>query len=225
MVLVISSSRKTAEVISDMFYYMGVISYAATPTEALSEFSGLYRAALIMNPEILPDQADFVAKLRSYAKAVPIFAISDSDGFSRIIYDGVFESSVYSSILLEEIVRYQNGCSLPLSAHYRLAGIEASCTTERVTHFDKPIAFTKTETMILRYLIATYPMPQSTKRIVKYAYKPTKKPEVSSIRTHVSVMNKKFREITGKNLCLSVDKEGYVIATPKMMKELTTVGI
>ena len=62
MVLIISTSRKTAEVISDMFYYMGVISYAATPTEALSEFSGLYRAALLVNPEALPDHEDFVSK-------------------------------------------------------------------------------------------------------------------------------------------------------------------
>ena len=225
MVLIISTSRKTAEVISDMFYYMGVISYAATPTEALSEFSGLYRASLLVNPEALPDHEDFVSKLRSYAGSVPIFALSDSDSLNARIYNRVFPNSVYSSALLEEIVRHQSERRLVLCAHYRLAGIDASCTTERVTYFDRPIAFTKTETMILRYLIATYPVPQSAKRIVKYAYKPTKKPEVSSIRTHLSVMNKKFREATGKNLSLAIDKEGYVIATPKILKELATAGV
>ena len=75
--------------------------------------------------------------------------------------------------------------------------------------------------MILRYLIAYYPTPQSAKRIVKYAYKPTKKPEISSIRTHISVMNKKFRELTGRNLLLSLDKEGYVVSTPELVKTLT----
>ena len=224
MVLIISPSRKTAEVISDMFYYMGVISYAATPTEALSEFSGLYRAALVIHPEALPDRTDFVSKLRSYARSVPIFAISDStDG--NAAFDTVYPDSIYSSTLLEHIVRYQSERSLPLSAHYRLAGIDASCTSERVTHFDKPISFTKTQTMILRYLIATYPVPQSAKRIVKYAYKPTKKPEVASIRTHLSVMNKRYREISGKNLCLSIENDGYVIATPKIIKELATAGV
>ena len=224
MVLIISSSRKTAEVISDMFYYMGVISYAATPTEALSEFSVLYRAALVIHPEVLPDRTDFISKLRSYARSVPIFAISDSTE-DNAAFDGVYPDSIYSSTLLEQIVQYQRESSLPLSAHYRLVGIDASCTAERVTCFDNPIPFTKTETMILRYLIATYPVPQSAKRIVKYAYKPTKKPEAASIRTHLSVMNKRFREISGKDLCLSIGKEGYVIATPKVIKELATVGI
>lgn len=224
MVLIISSSRKTAEVISDMFYYMGVISYAATPTEALSEFSVLYRAALVIHPEVLPDRTDFISKLRSYARSVPIFAISDSTE-ENAAFDGVYLDSIYSSTLLEQIVQYQRERSLPLSAHYRLVGIDASCTAERVTYFDNPIPFTKTETMILRYLIATYPVPQSAKRIVKYAYKPTKKPEAASIRTHLSVMNKRFRQISGKDLCLSIGKEGYVIATPKVIKELIAVGI
>ena len=75
--------------------------------------------------------------------------------------------------------------------------------------------------MILRYLIASYPTPQSAKKLVKYAYKPAKKPEVSSIRTHISVMNKKFREATGKNLCLAIDKQGYVISTPQILKSLS----
>lgn len=220
MVLIISSSKKTAEVISDMFYYMGVVSYAATPTEALSEFSGLYRAALVINPDILPDHEDFVRKLRSYASSVPIFAVADHDGHNKDVFDGTFDDSIYSSTLIEQIIRYQSERGLPLCAHYRLAGIDASCTTERVTYFDKAIDFTKTETMIMRYLIASYPNPQSAKRIIKYAYKPTKKPELSSIRTHISVMNKKFKEVTGKSLCLSVEKEGYVIATPKIIKEL-----
>ena len=225
MVLIISSSKKTAEVISDMFYYMGVVSYAATPTESLSEFSALYRAALVINPLSLPDHEDFIRKLRSYASSIPIFAVADRDGHNEDVFDGTFKDSIYSSTLLEEIIRYQSERGLPLCAHYRLAGIDASCTAVRVTYFDKPIDFTKTETMIMRYLIASYPNPQSAKRIVKYAYKPSKKPELSSIRTHLSVMNKKFREIAGKNLCLSVDKEGYVIATPKVVKELSAATV
>ena len=221
MVLIISSSKKRAQLINDIFYYMGVISHAVTPSEAYSEFSGIYRAALVIEPDSLPDAEDFVTKLRSYACGVPIFAISDTKNYSEKIFDGSFQGSIYSSTLVEEIVRYQSEHRLPLSAHYRLAGIDASCTNERVSVFDKAVSFTKTETMIQRYLIACYPTPQNAKRIVKYAYKPTKKPEISSIRTHVSVMNKKFRELTGKNLFLAMDKEGYVVSTPEVAGVLT----
>ena len=225
MVLIISSSKKRAQLINDIFYYMGVISHAVTPSEAYSEFSGIYRAALVIEPDGLPDVEGFVTKLRSYAFNVPVFAISDAGNYKKEIFDGSFRGSIYSSTLIEEIVRYQSEHLLPLSAHYRLAGIDASCTNERVSVFDKAISFTKTETMILRYLIAYYPTPQSAKRIVKYAYKPTKKPEISSIRTHISVMNKKFRELTGKNLFLAMDKEGYVVATPEVASALAVEEI
>jgi hypothetical protein len=63
--------------------------------------------------------------------------------------------------------------------------------------------------------------PQSAKSIVKYAYKPGKKPEIASIRTHISVMNRKFREITGKNLFVGIEKEGYVVSTPEILASLT----
>ena len=221
MVLVISSSKKRAQVISDIFYYMGVLSYAATPQEALSEFSGLYRAALVIEPTSLPDQESFVAKLRSYARSVPVFAISDTNDHIEEIFDKSFANSIYSSTLVEEIVRYQSEHRLPLSAHYRLAGIDASCTSERVLLFDKALTFTKTETMILRYLIASYPTPQNARKILKYAYKPSRKPETSSIRTHISVMNRKFRDACGKNLFLAIEKEGYVISTPEIIKSLS----
>ena len=225
MVLIISSSMTRARLISDIFYYMGVISYAATPAEALSEFSGIYRAALVIEPNGLADLEGFVAKLRSYAATVPIFAISDSGNHNSDIFNGTFQDSIYSSSLIKEIVRYQNEYMLPVSAQYRLAGIDASCVSENVTLFDKPIPFTKTETMILRYLIASYPTPQSARKIVKYTYKPTRRPQISSIRTHISVMNKKFRDITDKSLFLSLDNEGYVISTPQILKMLSEANV
>ena len=221
MVLIISASKKKAQVISDIFYYMGVVSYAANPKEAWSEMSSLYRAALILDPEELADAESFVEKLRSYAASIPVFAISDNEKYNTDLYDGCFKNSIYSSTLIEQIVRYQNDHRLPLTAHYRIAGIDASCDSERVTVFDKSTSFTKTETMILRYLIAAYPIPQSAKNIIKYAYKPTKKPEMASIRTHISVMNKKFREITGRNLFVGIEKEGYVVSTPEILTSLT----
>lgn len=222
MVLIISTSKRKAQIINEIFYYMGVLSYAATPTEALSEISGVYRAALVLDPQDLPDTVSFISKLKSYASLIPIFAISDSNDYQKDVFDGNFKNSIYSSTLIEKIVEYQYNHKLPLSAHYRVAGIDASCDSERVTFFDKAIPFTKTEVMILRYLIASYSTPQDARSILKYAYKHSKKPESASIRTHISVMNRKFRDSTGKHLFFSIEKEGYVISTPETAKILTT---
>ena len=223
MVLIIGTMKRKAQAISDIFYYMGVLSYAATPSEALSEISGLYSAVLVLNPENLPDAKNFVERLRSYDARVPVFAITDAsfECYPSYVFDGSYPDSIYSSTLVEEIVRYQMKRNLPLTAHYRLAGIDASCDKERVTVFDKAIDFTKTETMILRYLISSYPIPQSAKEIIKYAFKPSRKPEITSIRTHVSVMNRKFREIKGKNLFINIQGKGYVVSTPEMLKSLS----
>ena len=174
MVLIISTSKRKAQIINEIFYYMGVLSYAATPTEALSEISGVYRAALVLDPQDLPDTVSFISKLKSYASLIPIFAISDSNDYQKDVFDGNFKNSIYSSTLIEKIVEYQYNHKLPLSAHYRVAGIDASCDSERVTFFDKTIPFTKTEVMILRYLIASYSTPQDARSILKYAYKHSK---------------------------------------------------
>lgn len=220
MILIVSPSKKKAQSASEIFHYMGVVSYAASPSEALSEMSALYRATLIIDPQKLPDAESFIRKLRSYHSSAPVFAISDGEITSSHLYDACFSDSIYSSTLIEEIVKHQHSHRLPLSAHYRLAGIDASCYTAQVTYFDKRIPLTKTETMIIRYLTASYPALQSAKNLVKYAFKPSKKPEISSIRTHISVINKKFKEITGRNLIMSIPKSGYTIATPQMIQSL-----
>ncbi len=223
MVLIISAQRKEAQTVSDIFYYMGIISYAVTPKEALSEISSVYRAAILLEPERLADTTDFITKLRSYDSNLPIFAISDNiqHNITNKFAD-TFPSSICSSTLIEKIVLYQKQNDLRLTAHYRLAGIDASCDERRVTVFDKPISFTKTEIMILRYLLSTYPIPADSKSILKYAFKPTRKPELTSIRTHISMMNKKFRETRGKNLFLNISEQGYVVSTPEILKELAS---
>ena len=221
MVLIIHTSRSKARAISDIFYYMGVVSYATTPAEAISEIARGYRAALVVDAELLPDAKSFVDKLRSYNTQMPIFAISDDETTARHdIFDGVYPNDIYSSTLVEEIVRFQVERRLPVTSQYRLAGIEASCNTAVVSVFERALLFTKTETMILRYMISAYPTPQDAKSILKYAFKPLRKPEESSIRTHISVMNKKFRNVRGRSLFCSVPGKGYVIETPEIAKAM-----
>ena len=222
MVLIVSTVKKKAQAISDIFYYMGVLSYAATTYEAASEISGVYKAVLVLDPEELPDADNFIEKLRAYNSSIPIFALSDSNNKCcyQKIFDKVFDNDIYSSTIVEQIVAYQSERKQPLTAHYRLAGIDASCYKALVTVFDRSVSFTKTETMMLRYLIASYPAPQDAKSIIKYAFKPSRKPEMASIRTHVSLMNKKFREVRGKNLFVNIPNQGYTVSTPQVLQSM-----
>lgn len=221
MVLIIHTSKSKARAIGDIFYYMGVISYATTPQEAMSEISDRYRAVLIVDPELLPDAKSYADKLRSYNPYRPVFAISDTNTHTLAdIFDGVYPNNIYSSRLIEEIVRFQVEHGLPITTQYRLAGIDASCNAAVVSVFDRSVLFTKTETMILRYMIAAYPTPADAKSILKYAFKPLRKPEEASIRTHVSVMNKKFKKVRNRSLFHSIPGEGYVILTPEIQKSI-----
>ena len=221
MVLIINRRKKDACYVSEIFHFMGILSYGATPSEALSEISLLYRAVIVMEPNTLPDAPDFVSKLRSYASEVPIFALTDEiDALShREIFDGVYKFSSYSSILAYNIAEFSKKRALPYIGDYRLVGINATCDTGSVSCFDKKIPLTKTEQMILRFLIRAYPLPMNSDKILKYAFRPSRSPEPASIRTHISSINKKFRLETARNVITLVPSKGYVVITPEVIAE------
>ncbi|MBO5906775.1 MAG: winged helix-turn-helix domain-containing protein [Clostridia bacterium] len=221
MVLIVNRRKKDASYVSEIFHYMGILSHGATPSEALSEISLLYRAVIIMEPDTLPDACDFVSKLRSYASEVPIFALADGiDTFShKEIFDGVYKFSTYSSILAYNIAQYSKKNSLSCVGDYRLAGINAMCDAESVTYFGEQIPLTKTETMILRFLIRAYPLPMDSESILRYAFRPSRSPEPASIRTHICSINKKFRLKTSRNVIALAPKKGYVVITPEVMAD------
>ena len=223
MVLIIDTSKRTAESISDIFYYMGILSKAATPKEALSEISPVYRAVLISNPDTFPDIEDYTKRLSQYAALVPFFSVSDNPNnpLFRHLFTKNYHNSVYSSSLATDIMRIQDEHSRTPIGIYRLAGIDASCDLAHVTALNDVIPFTKTEVMILRYLIVSYPEAQSAKNILKYSFKQNKKPEITSIRTHISLMNKKYRNIMSKNLIISLPEKGYLISTPEILQMIS----
>lgn len=215
MILIIDQSKRTRESVSEMFYYMGILSYPAEPMEALSEISTAYSAVLVTSTDGIPDPRDYVSRLRSYAP-IPIFALSD--GYSEL-FDGCFNPESYSSTVALGIARHLGEMGRHVLGTYRLAGIIADADVAAPTYFDKPLKFTKTETMILRYLISSYPRPATPAEVLKYAFKASRRPEASSVRTHISVMNKKFTAIAGKPLTLPATDSGYVIATPEAVME------
>ena len=217
MLLIISKTKKTASDVAETFRYMSILAYAATPSEALSEVSELYRAALIISPEKLADAKDFVYRLKGYKSDLPVFAITDEefDGDTYSSFDAVFRKPTFSPALAEKIIAFANEHSRSRIGDYRLAGINASSDAFGVTYFDKRIRLTKTEAMILRYLIRSYPLPKDSSDILKYAFKSSRAPEIASVRTHISLMNKKLEAVMEKRAIILIPHEGYLISTPE----------
>lgn len=217
MLLIISKSKKTACDIAETFHYMSILAYGATPSEALSEVSELYRAALIISPELLPDAKDFVKRLKGYKSNLPIFAVTDEEIDTEFlnIFEAIFRKPTFSPALAEKIIAYANENQKARIGDYRLAGLDASSDKLGVTYFDRKIRLTKTEAMILRYLIRSYPLPKNAADILRYAFKSSRAPEVSSIRTHISLMNKKLEAVMEKRAIILIAHEGYLISTPE----------
>ena len=221
MLLIISRSKKTGEALSDTFYYMGVLSYAATPKEALSEISIIYNSVVIIEPEGFPDIGDYLVKLKSYLKDVPIFGLSDvpRDKFPKTL-TYVFRRDMSSPVIANRISQYCIHSFHGSIGTYKLAGFDASSHEACVTYFGDKVDITRTEAMILRYLICAYPIPRNAETILKYAFRPSRRPEVASIRTHISSINKKLLGVTERKTIELMPKQGYYIMTPEMLEKL-----
>ncbi|MBR2431373.1 MAG: winged helix-turn-helix domain-containing protein [Clostridia bacterium] len=218
MILVISKNKKTALDIAEVFYFMGYPAYGTTPHGALSEISTLYRSVIIADPEAIPDVDDYVRRLKGYASSVPVFAICSSEPSEKYatIFVKTFKNGTFSPTLAASISEHLDLGGWDVIGDYRLSGIDASVRRGGVYYFSTRLGLTKTETMILRYLIRSYPTPRDAQHILTYAYRPSRCPETAGVRTHISIMNKKFRELTGKNLIASFPGQGYIILTPEI---------
>lgn len=220
MLLIISQSKKLSKSIAETFHYMSILAYGATPSEGLKEISKLYRAAIIIHPEEFPDICDYVLRMKSYMKDLPIFALSSESNlpYGEQLFDAIFKNQSMTASLASKIIEYSKTTSRESIGDYRLAGFDASCDVIGVNYFFKRLNLTKTEAMILRYLIRSYPVPQKSDNILKYAFKASRLPDKSSVRTHISIMNKKFESQTGDKLIVGVSHDGYRISTPEFAK-------
>ena len=217
MILIINKSRKEAESLAGAFRYMGIVARGETPERANAEVSTLYRAILIADPEKLPDECEYITRLRSYIGDIPIIALTDNSESLKTQYDAFAERATTASKLYKVIYKICNQVGKDLPGEYLLAGIDASVDRGIVTYFSEPIPLTKTESLILRFLIRAYPSSIAAKVILRYIFSQTKAPEASSIKTHICAINGKFRKHLGRNLIISTDG-GYVIMTPMLAK-------
>ncbi len=223
MILVIHPKRKSAKQTAEIFYYMGIPAVARRPKEALSEISLQYRAVLICNPSALPCPEEYVDRLRALCGETRLFALAENlaDAALSPLFSMTFNADDYSSHILSEIRRLQSQQGLPLLGSYALAGLCLSCDERYPSYCGVPIPFTKTETMILRYLIRTYPEPVSVHHILRYAMRPESLSEPASVRTHIWSINRKFSKKTGRRLITSQSCEGYCILTAEREAMLT----
>ncbi len=217
MLLIISQNKRIAKSISDTFYYMSILSYAATPHEALSEISEIYRAALIISPESFPDVRDYVNRIKAYKSDLPVFALTEGAELPCYadIFDKTFDFPTFTPALAEKIIKYANDNNCARIGDYRLAGFNASSDVIGVNYFYRKVNLTKTEMMILRFLIRSYPLPKGSNEILKYAFKSSRSPDKNSIRTHISLMNKKFEKYLDKKVLTFIPHKGYIIETPE----------
>lgn len=221
MILIISKSIEGASVISDMFYYMGIVAHSTTPNEALNEISEIYRAALIVQPERIYNERDYSDFLRSYAPKVPIFALGKSS-FSET-FDMTFKEGSSSSKIVSDMRSYMRDNGYEIVGDYILGDINASIEFPDVISSFGLLPFTQTEKMILRTLIRFYPKPIAAKEILKYSFRSARLPEASSIRTHISIINKKYRKLSGRNFIFMKNDKGYVLVSSSKDKTEPTV--
>ena len=215
MILIVSSKRRSAASVADIFHYLSVLSYHTTPMEALNEINTLYHAILIIDPDDLPDKIDYVARVRSYTPGIPVYAISDvQDVIGERIFDRVFSYSEINAELPDKMNEYAEANGLRPIGEYSYAGIDANYYKRFITYFDRAFNFTRTEAMIIRALIAAYPYPVPVRSLLKYAFKASRAPEPSSVRTHISIINKKLLT-AGEELAIRmIAGEGYKFLFP-----------
>lgn len=208
MILIIDKSKKEREAIQDMLYYMGVLSYPATLNEAPNEISERYSAVIISSATGIADIDAYIKTLKMRAD-IPIFTIGDI-GAKGV--DGVLPIGAHSSKIVEVIAKRLAEMGKKVIGIYRMAGIDASANLPTPTYLGEKIGCTKTEAMILRTLIQHYPTPLSPKELMKYSHRQSRMPEMPSVRTHISAMNKDFTAKFGRSLFESADG-GYILKT------------
>ncbi|MBP3605887.1 MAG: helix-turn-helix domain-containing protein [Clostridia bacterium] len=217
MILIVHPTQKEARQTAEVFYYMGIPASARRPKEALSALSLCFRAVLVCKPSALPCPEEYVDRLRAIGGGVPIFALNEAqeDLVLSPLFDGAFDSSLSSASILLGIRQLQRRRGLPLLGAYSLAGLVLDCELVRPCYCDRPMDLTRTEAMILRYLVRCYPEYADVHHILRFAMRPTCLSEPAGIRTHICSINRKFMQIAGRRLIASLPGEGYRILTPE----------
>lgn len=215
MILTVDRKLGAGEAVADMFRYMGVLSRTVKPQNAAAEISLRYRAVLLPNPQTIIDLPDFIGRFRSFCGDVPIFAFWDDK--EKLPPDELFDRTLCreetASSVLASMRELAQSTHRPLPGDYYLSGIDASVLQRGVFFFDRPLSLTRTEAMLLRFLIRSYPIGVTAEEILSVLFRPSARPEASDVRTHIFGINRKFRRMEGRPLIFMTRGVGYRILT------------
>lgn len=224
MILIIDNNKKAARNLADMFLYMGFLAYSVTADATICELSTAYKAVIIISPSSIAEVDELISNIKDRVPRIPVFALcaKEDTKYSRL-FDGIMERGAFASSIISRIIEYADANSLAIPGHYEYLSLDASADLRCPLYRTTPVSFTKTECMILRYLIVTAPHSVTARQILIHAYRPSRMPDISNIRTHVSIINKKFRQMTGMNLIAQSTGEGYRIELQTVDKILAEV--
>ena len=205
MLIITDFNQERREALAELYHYMGVLTLAVSPNELKYSIDPGANAILFASIDGIDARGDMLREIRMYTD-LPIFAITDTviSGFER-----TFSNSDTYPDILHGIREYGESHKSRAIGDYERCGISVSAFTGDTSFLGEPLPLTKSEIMILRYIIAIYPRPASAEGILRYAFRASRSPEISGVRTHLSVMNKKFREAFGRCLITSDEREGY----------------
>ena len=207
MLLIVSKPKIHAEDLSDMMNFMGILSFAATPVEALFEISEKYRALLIIFSETVDDNVMCALSKRARELGVPIFSNDENEGTKES--DFYFKKGSSASEMLAALRERCKTHGYKIPGEYKTDKIDLSTSKKNFVCFGNSIPFTKTEAMILRVLLHLAPSPVKGGEILKFAFRNKRLPDESGIRTHISKINKKTQIFSGRTLISNCDKLGY----------------
>ena len=207
MLLIISENDLLSSVMSDMLRYMGVLSYAVAPREAKEEISNLYSAALVLEDVGDGEAIEAVDAIRKKTD-IPIFALLRPFSKIKDAFDCTLVGTPYASLILAKMRDYTRKRGLREIGNYGFGEIRTG-TEDGAFYGSVKLPLTKAEVNILNFLLRCFPLPKSSEEILKYVYPTSRKPEKSSLRTHISAINKKFHALFGKRIIALVENEGY----------------
>ena len=104
--------------------------------------------------------------------------------------------------------------NLPLIGEYAYAGLMIQCYRRPPLYYFLDVNVTKTQRMILSYLVHARFEQQSLKNISKYAFKYGNKRGENSIRTHIAKINDFFVTLTTRKIVGCNPGTGYYIFSP-----------
>ncbi len=216
MVLIISENTSNASIWHDILHYAGIPSDFKKASN-LGSTKVPFRMGLIIENNV---EEEYLKRIKRELGNLPLFAVCEDDECEGVI--GCFNKHINAHELINECNSALYGLGRKGILEYSLFGIDASIYEIIVRYFGKRIHLTKSETLVLRTLIAAHPSVISAKDILALAFKEGRKPNVSSVRTHICSINKRFNELLGDGLICS-DEGGYKIKNPNEMKEFWMV--